>query len=627
MNSIRKPAHSPEADPCTLSNYQQFHVLHTALDLQVFFDSKTVAGSVSYKLEKSPASSANEVVLDTSNLQIQAVWVNNTSVDFSIQPPQPPYGSPLSFPAPAVDTFTAKIQFQTTLKTTALQFIDGNTAPYLFSQCQAIHARSFFPCFDTPATKSPYTMKVKSPYPSLMSGRPQPQVSPEEYVFHQPIPIPSYLVALASGDIHSLPIGPRSAIYSEQPGLQACQWEFERDMENFIQIGEKLIFPYEWERYDALVLPLSFPYGGMENPNITFATPTLISGDRSQVRVMAHELAHSWSGNLVTNCSWEHFWLNEGWTVYLERRILAGLATQEAVKAGKTVEQAKAYGEQVRHFSAIIGWSALEATVTQMKPEFTSLIWDLKGGKDPDDAFSRIPYEKGFNFLYFLETKFGLEDFDGFIKHYFGKYRYKSLDSYQFLDTVEEYFVPLGKSDVIEGIDWNQWLFTPGLPPVPGFDTTLADACYNLANAWVEYVNGGSSVPTTDIGVFEPDQHSLFLETLAGKLKAVDRQKAESGIATFIKTYPYYVTNQNGEILSNWNELIITHGNLSQTNEHVVRYAKWLGTVGRMKFVRPGYKLLSSHVGHDFAVGVFKQYESKYHPICRSMVQKDLALK
>lgn len=626
MNSIRKPAQSPEADPCTLSNYQQFRVLHTALDLQVFFDSKTVAGSVTYKLEKSLASSANEVILDTSNLEIQTVWVNETSVDFSVHDPQPPYGSPLSFPAPADSTFTTKIKFHTTLKTTALQFIDGNTAPYLFSQCQAIHARSFFPCFDTPATKSPYTMKVKSPYPSLMSGRPQPQVAPEEYIFHQPIPIPSYLVALASGDIHSLPIGPRSAIYSERPGLHACQWEFERDMENFIQIAEKLIFPYEWERYDALVLPLSFPYGGMENPNITFATPTLISGDRSQVRVMAHELAHSWSGNLVTNCSWEHFWLNEGWTVYLERRILGGLAAQEAVKAGKTVEQAKAYGEQVRHFSAIIGWSALEATVAQMKPEFTSLIWDLKGGKDPDDAFSRIPYEKGFNFLYFLETKFCLEHFDGFIKHYFLKYRYKSLDSYQFLDTVKEYFVPLGKSDVIEGIDWNQWLFTPGLPPAPGFDTTLADACYNLADEWVEYINGGSSVPTTDIGVFEPDQHSLFLETLTGKLKAVDSQKAESGIATFIKTYTYYVTNQNGEILSNWNELIITHGKLSQTNVHVVRYAKWLGTVGRMKFVRPGYKILSRCVDHNFAVEVFKQYESRYHPICRSMVQKDLAL-
>lgn len=623
---IRKQVLSPESDPCTLSNYRQFQVIDTKLDLEVFFDSKAVGGSVTYNLQRLDVS-ADTIILDTSHLAIEKVLINDVTVDFAIHDVQPPYGSPLLFPAPQTDSLTAKIQFKTTEKTTALQFIDGNTAPYLFSQCQAIHARSLFPCFDTPGVKSPYKMTVKSPYPCLMSGRPVPSNAANVYEFNQPIPIPSYLVALASGDIHSLPIGPRSAIYSELPGLQACQWEFERDMENFIKIAENLIFPYEWERYDALVLPLSFPYGGMENPNITFATPTLISGDRSQVRVMAHELAHSWSGNLVTNCSWEHFWLNEGWTVYLERRILAGLATQEAVKAGKSVEEAATYGEQVRHFSAIIGWSALEATVELMKPEFTSLVWDLKG-KDPDDSFSRIPYEKGFNFLYFLETKFGIEAFNGFIKHYFTKYRYKSLDSYQFLDTIKEYFEPLGKSDVIESIDWNLWYFTPGLPPAPGFDTTLADACYSLANEWVSYISGKSTeVPVTSINEFEPDQHSLFLETLSNKLKNVDREQARKGIAKFIETYPYYASNQNGEILSNWNDLIITHGGLSQDNEHVIRYAQWLGTVGRMKFVRPGYLLLSRNVDHDFAVATFKQFEAKYHPICRSMVQKDLKLK
>ena len=279
------------------------------------------------------------------------------------------------------------------------------------SQCEAIHARSLFPCQDTPDVKSTYDFLIRSPLPVLASGMPKGtsdfipgkdgRTGTLLYRFHQPIPIPSYLVALASGDLASASIGPRSVVWTGPDELTKTKWEFEADTEKFIEAAEKIVFPYAWTTYNVLVLPPSFPFGGMENPQYTFATPTLISGDRANVDVIAHELAHSWSGNLVSNASFEHFWLNEGWTTYLERRI-----------------QAAIHGEPHRHFSAIIGWKALQDSIKQFGEdhEFTKLIVDLKG-KDPDDAFSSIPYEKGFVFLYSLEKKLGMEKWDQFIPH------------------------------------------------------------------------------------------------------------------------------------------------------------------------------------------------------------------
>lgn len=214
----------------------------------------------------------------------------------------------------------------------------------------------------------------------------------------------------------------------------------------------------------------------MENPVYTFATPTLISGDRQNVDVIAHELAHSWSGNLVTSCSWEHFWLNEGWTIYIERRIGAAI-----------------HGEPERDFSAIIGWKALEDSINHYGAdhEYTKLIPNLQSGVDPDDAFSTVPYEKGFHFLYYLEKLVGRDAFDKFIPHYFSKYEGKSLDSYEFRDTFMAFFNGLGDDEIskkVAGIDWEARFYDPGMPPKPEFDTTYADQCYALAEKWKDPV-------------------------------------------------------------------------------------------------------------------------------------------
>jgi leukotriene-A4 hydrolase len=310
----------------------------------------------------------------------------------------------------------AEIELSTTDECTALQWMtpaqtSNKKHPYMFSQCQAIHARSIYPCQDTPDVKSTFDFNIRSPLPVLASGLPTGSKEFQHgqadapgtllYTFKQDIPIPSYLFAIASGDLATASIGPRSIVATGPEELQSCQWEFEEDMESYLKTAEKIVYDYAWTTYNVLVLPASFPYGGMENPIFTFATPTLISGDRQNVDVIAHELAHSWSGNLVSNASWEHFWLNEGWTVYLERRI-----------------QGAIHGEAFRHFSAIIGWKALRDSIERYGEdhEFTKLIVDLKG-KDPDDAFSSIPYEKGFTFLFHLENLIGKDKWDKFIPH------------------------------------------------------------------------------------------------------------------------------------------------------------------------------------------------------------------
>ena len=322
-------------------------------------------------------------------------------------------------------------------------------------------------------------------------------------------------------------------------------------------------------------MPPSFPYGGMENPVYTFATPTLISGDRENVDVIAHELSHSWSGNLVSPASWEHFWLNEGWTTYLERRI-----------------QAAVHGEPHRSFSAIIGWKALSDSIEQFgaDSDFTKLIIDLKG-KDPDDAFSSVPYEKGFIFLYYLENLIGIEKWDSFIPHYFKTWARKSLDSYEFKTTLLDYFASDPEaSKLLNDLDWDKWFYSPGFPPKPDFDTSLVDVCYDLAAKWKSISNSSSNAKTTsdsphhftpkksDINGWSANQIVVFLEKIQqfeSPLSADEAQKM-GRVYDFDKS-------RNVEVVSRYYVIA-----LKAKDESIYQpTVELLGKVGRMKFVRP----------------------------------------
>lgn len=637
-----RPAQSPQLDPSTLSNYQAFELKHTDIEYTVDWDKKKLVGSVKYKLTVKDVVTTHKIALDTSYLDVKSASIDGKTAPFALAKERiEPLGTLLQIPislqpsstSDNSKTITLELEFSTTEKVTAIQWLepeqtDGKKTPYLFSQCEAIHARSLFPCFDTPSVKSPMKISIYSKYPSVSSGvlakspKKDDDWKTTPYVFEQEIPIPSYLFAIASGDIASAPIGPRSHIYSEPSMLKACQYEFEADTEKFIEAAEKIVFPYEWKTYDVLILPPSFPYGGMENPNITFGTPTLISGDRQNVDVIAHELAHSWSGNLVTNCSWEHFWLNEGWTMYLERRIVGAI-----------------HGEAYRHFSAIIGWKDLQDSIDSMdthtRDKYSRLVVDLQQGQDPDDAFSTVPYEKGFNLLFHIEQVLGgVEAFEPFIPYYFNKFKKQSLDTYQFKDTLFEFFKD--RTKLLNQIDWDTWFFSPGMPPVkPKFDTSLVDNVYELSDKWVDSILNAPSDASkkyfedkfslNDLKDWNSQQYLVLLDSLTDstKIEKWSEPVPSQAVKALGEIYKFS-SSANPEVISRWYKIAVK-ARLGHESTYKP-LADWLGTVGRMKFVRPGFRELNK-VDKDLAVATFKKNEMFYHPICRSLVAKDLGLK
>jgi leukotriene-A4 hydrolase len=602
-----------QRDPCTLSNYGAWRTRHTEANLTVDFANKSLQGSVVLRLESQTDAQSKEVILDSRFVKVSGVSVGSSAHAWELKEFNEPLGAPLhiSVPegVPKGQTIDLSINLETTEKCTALQWLtpaqtSNKKHPYMFSQCQAINARSIFPCQDTPDVKSTFTFNLESTLPVVASGVPigDHTATPgtlKLYKFEQKVPIPSYLFAIASGDIVTAPIGPRSVVATGPNELEACKWELERDMEKFMEVAEKLVFPYRWGAYNVLVLPPSFPYGGMENPIYTFATPTIISGDRQNVDVIAHELSHSWSGNLVSNASWEHFWLNEGWTMYLERRI-----------------QAAIHGDAEFDFSALIGWQGLEDAVELFGKdhEYTKLIISHDNNVDPEDVYSQIAYEKGFHFVYYLERVVGRENFDKFIPHYFEKWSGKSLDSFEFRDTYVDFFSTFGDDikQKVAKIDWEAKLYTPGLPEKPEFDTSLADQCFDLAKKWKD----SSFEPSAkDVESFTANQKLVFL----GEVQQAEPLSPERS-QLLGKVYDI-ASSQNVELKSAYYQIALKANDRSCL-EGVVDL---LGKVGRMKYVRPNFRALNK-VDRHLALDTFEKNKDFYHPICKGMVQKDLGL-
>ncbi|KAK5088533.1 Leucyl aminopeptidase yscIV [Lithohypha guttulata] len=611
--------HTPR-DPNTLSNYNNWRTTRTAVSIDILFDEQILKGKVTHTLKSITNAETKEILLDSSHVQVDNVEVNGKKHKFELGPRLEPYGSALKIyldeGVPNDTEVDVCIDFATTAACTALQWMtpaqtSNKRHPYMFSQAQAIHARSIFPNIDTPDVKAPFDFTIRSPLPVVASGIPA-ESNPkqasadgelETYRFTQPVPIPSYLFAIASGDIAFAPIGPRSTVATGPDKLAGCKWELQNDTEKQLKAAESLVFPYKWGQYNVLVLPASFPYGGMENPIYTFATPTIISGDRQNVDVVAHELSHSWSGNLVSNASWEHFWLNEGWTTYLERRI-------QAIIHG---------GDKWRDFSAIIGWSALTDSIKNFGEthEFTKLIVDLKG-KDPDDAFSSVPYEKGFVFLYYIEKLIGQDQFDKFIPHYFETWSMKSLDSYDFKTTLLDFFQhDKATSQKLENIDWDTWFYKPGYPPKPDYDTSLVDEVYALADQWQRFTKDQNSDFTpkpSDIQGWSANQLVVLLERML-----LFPQPLPVEHARYLGSTYSLRESQNVEVSSRYYQVALLSGDTS-IKGHVV---DMLGKVGRMKFVRPLYRHLII-MDVELATETFEKNKDFYHPICRAMVKKML---
>uniref|UniRef100_UPI003D101659 M1 family aminopeptidase/hydrolase n=1 Tax=Shewanella sp. TaxID=50422 RepID=UPI003D101659 len=443
-----------QQDHHSFANVDDLRVTHLSLALSVDFAAQQLSGSARLTLDYRDGD-CRSLYLDTRELTIKSVHDQaGNALAFQLDQQDSVRGQCLviTLVEPSSEVI---VNYHTSPQAQGLQWLSpeqtsGKQLPFLFSQSQPINARSWVPLQDTPRARITFDAEIKVPkgMRAVMSAMNHGD-APLEGIFHFEMekPIPTHLLAIAVGDLHFGAIGPRTGVYAEPQILSAAVKEFE-DTEKMVEIAESLLGPYAWDRYDMLILPPSFPFGGMENPLLTFATPTLIAGDRSLVSVMAHELAHSWTGNLVTNATWADFWLNEGYTTYLERRLV------EAI-----------YGKEMADMQKLLGQRDLrDLTDTLMKdmPGDTVLCINLEG-RHPDDGMTDIPYEKGANMLIMLETHFGREKFDAYLRTYFDTYAFQSITTEEAMAFMKKELFG-GDQGLWDKLKIDTWVHAQGLP-------------------------------------------------------------------------------------------------------------------------------------------------------------------
>ena len=584
----------------TYANVDAFVAKHLLLDLTADFDAKMLVGTAELRFERRDPR-ASEVVLDTRELQIRKAEASageNHWADaaYRLDPATAAFGSALHVTMPA-GADRIRITYATVPSARGLQWLtpaqtSGKTHPFLFSQAQAIQARSFIPLQDTPAVRMTYdaTIHVPKELVAVMAAEAAPgETGSGVFRFHMPQPIPSYLIALAIGDLAFQPMSQRTGVWAEPAMIAAAAREFE-DTERMIETTEALYGPYRWGRYDLLVLPPSFPFGGMENPRVTFATPTVIVGDKSLVALVAHELAHSWSGNLVTNATWADFWLNEGFTTYLERRIV------EAV-----------YGPKLADMERIIGLRDLaQARADATVPGDKTLQPDL-GDRDPDDAYSVVPYEQGALFLSFLEARVGRDAFDRFLRQWFDEHAFQSVTTAQFLAFLSSRLLSNNPGAVTDA-QIQEWLHTDTIPSYAVMPKS--DALERVERARDEWLAGGSiEALATASATWSTQEWVHFIDSLPGKVGR-DRQAA-------LDRRLKLTDSPNAEIAHVWFRLAIA-------NRYTAAYPameRYLIGIGRRKLIVPLYRdLAATPEGKSLAVKIYAKAREGYHPVAQGTV-------
>jgi leukotriene-A4 hydrolase len=523
----------PHADPHSFAQPNLAVAKHLDLNLKVDFDQKILSGTAAWTIEN--PGNVNEIIFDTENLDIQKITIGKDEKEatYFLVAPDSILGTALRVQieptTPMGQTELVTIYYSTKPDAAALGWMEpgmtfGKKLPFLFTQGQAILTRSWVPCQDSPGNRFTYTANIEVPVGmmAVMSAENPQQTSPDgKYSFKMDKPIAPYLVALAVGDIAFKPISERTGVYAEPAMLDDVAWEF-ADMEKMVKTAESLYGPYEWGRFDVIVLPSGFPFGGMENPKLTFATPTVVTGDRSLVSLVAHELAHSWSGNLVTNATWNDFWLNEGFTVYFERRIM------EAI-----------YGKEYTEMLAQLEyWELLEEVASMGENNPDSHLKGNLVGRNPDDGVGNIAYQKGSLFLVMLEQLTDRPKWDAFLKSWFDTNKFTSKTTEDFLAFLKENY--LKKYNVTANVD--EWVFGPGLPanlpkPVSSKLANAEKAAQNIANA------------LPDTTGWTPHEWVHFVRSLP----------ANSDVATLKKLDAQYklTTSGNAEIRYSWYDVAI----------------------------------------------------------------------
>ena len=596
-------------DPHSAAKPKDVVVTELKLSLSVDFEMQRMKGVATWKIERN--SDGLELWLDTRDLEIHRVVLSGgpaglRDAEFELGEDRELLGRALRI---EIDDATdwVQVHYTTSPKAAAVQWLSasqtaGGKKPFLFTQSQAILARTWIPCQDTPGVRFTYTadVLVEAGLTALMSAgqtsRKEVGESSVEFSYEMPQAIPSYLMALAVGDLAFRAISDRCGVWAEPSLLEKSAWEF-GDTEKMMVVCEKLFGPYRWQRYDILVLPPSFPFGGMENPRLTFVTPTILAGDRSLTALIAHELAHSWSGNLVTNATWDDFWLNEGFTVYLEHRIMEAL-----------------YGKDYDEMLAKLGIDGLRHTVETMtkgpnaKPADSHLKLHL-AGRDPDDGMTDIAYEKGYLFLRTCEEIVGREPWDKFLRGYFDAHAFQPMTTEAFLAYLRANLTR-GDVELEAKLQIDAWVYGPG---IPSNAAKVESDAFATVEAEVKKFTDGADAKTLATDGWSSHEWRHFLKTLP-------RPLASDRLANLDAAFQL-TTSTNSEIICQW-FLVTIPSNYEPANAALESF---LVEVGRRKFLQPLYEALAeTAAGKEFGRRVYAKARPGYHVISTGTIDKIL---
>jgi len=585
-NEVMSTTHDASQDIHSYARPDEVRVRHVSLDLALDFDAKVARGTCTLTLQR--LAKTAPLWLDCDGLRISSIVSRaGESLAYEIGKPDPNLGSSLRIELPAgVDI--VRIAYETSNEAGALQWLapeqTSGTKPFLFSQGQAILTRTWIPLQDSPAVRVTWDARIRAPkvLRPLMSAQQRGGSHDEGWTFAMPQAVPSYLIAIACGQLEERAISPRCAVWAEPSVVDRASRELE-DMERMVASCEELFGPYRWGRYDVLFLPSSFPFGGMENPCMTFATPTILAGDKSLVALIAHELAHSWSGNLVTNATWRDFWLNEGFTVYLEQRIMEHV-----------------YGEERMRMEIALSMRQLAQELRSMPREDQRLHIDL-AGRNPDDGMTSVPYDKGAALLRRLEGAFGRARFDAFLRAWFDEHAFQSVTTSEFRAFLDKRLL---SSDRVAAaaIDLDAWIESDGLPADAPSAESAGFLAVDKARTACESQRSAEPLLAAEAKAWNTQQWLRFLAEPkfdATTLEAIDHafELSRSG---------------NCEILCAWLDAGIraNYAPAFATSE------TFLMTVGRRKYLKPLYEaLLQSPGGRERALLIYQRARPRYHAV------------
>jgi aminopeptidase N len=581
----------PFSDPHSYTDTEQGKIAHILFGIDVDFSAKVLKIKATYRLEE-PVSGS--LFLDTRDLKITRVYKGDQEILWEIDQHDSIVGDRLHLKGlDGHSEFT--IEVTTSPEASALQWVTpkqtaGGEHPFLYSQCQSIHARSIFPCQDSPSVRFTYEaiVKVQRPLVAVMAAEHMDSEhlgETNQYRYRMPQPIPSYLFGLAVGNLAFEELGPHTGVYAEPEIMESAVWEFAENEQTLIE-AEKLFGPYLWDRYDVLILPPSFPYGGMENPRLTFLTPSCILGDRSRANLVSHELAHAWTGNLVTNATWEDFWLNEGWTTYAESRITEVLE-----------------GEDYSQLLGFVGRKLMFRVMERfgMDSDKTCLKYSQRG-IDPDEVFSVIPYIKGSSFVLKLERSVGREVFDAFIKKYIATFSFQSLTTEGFISFLEQEL-----PEAIKNVDIDEWLYAPGYPEsAPALSSSLFDEVKARIDAYESGVLPDSHL----VADWNLHQIRLFLLMLPERIPVEDCRHIERAF-NFKDTHNYFMMNRFYQIAvqSGYQNVLPGIERMVGSNGRTVTLAMIFRTMVKEDWTR------------EKARPMFERHRDKHHPTTVAVIE------